>query len=253
MSTTPEPTPRGRIAATVVSVLVVVASLVAIGVGVNRVAGKDTASGVPTAAPTPTPAPTASPTPLPTPAATPCDTATFGSPLQPLNPPSDLHVYSAAPAMTIDRSKLYEMAIATTRGTMTLCLQPKLAPTTVNVIVTLARNHFYDGLKFHRVVPGFVIQGGDPQGTGSGGPGFKFADEPVVGGYGPGSVAMANSGPNTNGSQFFVCLPPVAGGSNCATLPHSYNLFGALEHSFTVAAQIAQGDVMQTVTVREQQ
>jgi cyclophilin family peptidyl-prolyl cis-trans isomerase len=253
VSSTPEPTPRGRIIAATTAVVVIVASLIAIAIGVNRVAGSNSASGIPTAPPTPTPPPTPTATPLPAAAATPCDTATFGAPLQPLDPPSNLHTYSAAPPMTIDKSKLYEMDIATAKGTMTLCLQPRLAPTTVNVIVTLARNHFYDGLKFHRVVAGFVIQGGDPQGTGSGGPGFKFADEPVVGGYTAGSVAMANSGPNTNGSQFFICLPPSPGGSSCATLPHSYNLFGALEHSFAVAVRIAQGDVMQTVTVREQQ
>jgi cyclophilin family peptidyl-prolyl cis-trans isomerase len=124
----------------------------------------------------------------------------------------------------------------------------------VNVIVTLARNHFYDGLKFHRVVADFVIQGGDPQGTGSGGPGFKFDDEPVLNSYVDGALAMANSGPNTNGSQFFVCLPKAAGGGpgQCSTLPHQYNLFGKLQSGLDVAARIAQGDVMQSVTVREQ-
>jgi len=252
VSTEPEGGGRGRIIATVTALAVIVASLVAIAVGVNRVAGKDSASGVPTAAPTPTPPPTPKPTPAPTPLPTPCDTASFGAPLSPLNPPVDLHAYKAVPPTTIKADKLYQMTIVTAKGSMVLCLQPSLAPVTVNVMVTLVRNHFYDGLKFHRVVPGFVIQGGDPKGDGSGGPGFSFADEPVQGGYTVGSLAMANSGKNSNGSQFFICLPP-SGQSSCATLPHSYNLFGSLQSGIDVAARIAQGDVMQSVTVREQQ
>ncbi|TME46710.1 MAG: peptidylprolyl isomerase, partial [Chloroflexi bacterium] len=87
----------------------------------------------------------------------------------------------------------------TNKGTITLCLDPKLAPNTVNNFVFLTRNQYYDGLKFHRVVADFVIQGGDPEGTGSGGPGYKFNDEPVQGEYTAGAVAMANSGANTNG------------------------------------------------------
>ncbi len=256
MSTTPPEAPRNRIIAAAVAVAVMVAALIALGIGLNRVAGSNSASGVAVATPvpTPTPAPTPTPSPLPTPAPTACDTAIFGSALQPLNPPADVHVYKAAPAMTIDTTKLYQMTITTAKGAMTFCLAPKLAPTTVNVIVTLARNHFYDGLKFHRVEPGFVIQGGDPKGDGTGGPGFTFADEPVQGSYGPGSLAMANSGKNTNGSQFFICLPTTPGAAgSCASLPKSYNLFGALQGSFAVAAAIAKGDVMQTVTVREQQ
>jgi cyclophilin family peptidyl-prolyl cis-trans isomerase len=238
----------------ITALAVTVASLVAIGIGVNRVAGKDSASGIPTAAPSPTPPPTPTPTPVPSPAPTACDTATFGPPLQPLDAPADVHTYSAVPARTIDATKLYQMTITTAKGVINLCLEPKLAPNTVNVVVTLARNHFYDGLKFHRVVAGFVIQGGDPKGDGTGGPGFKFADEAVQGSYAPGSVAMANSGPNSNGSQFFICLPPTPGAAgNCATLPHSYNLFGALQGTFTVADAITQGDVMTSVTVREQQ
>jgi cyclophilin family peptidyl-prolyl cis-trans isomerase len=118
----------------------------------------------------------------------------------------------------------------------------------VNNFVVLARNHFYDGLKFHRVEANFVIQGGDPLGNGSGGPGYKFPDEPVHQRYVEGAVAMANSGPNTNGSQFFICT-----GTQCATLPPQYNLFGKVESGLDVAQRIAIGDVMQTVVVREQQ
>jgi len=180
-------------------------------------------------------------------AATPCSTAQFGSPLQPKDAPSDLHAYSSAPAMQIDTSKLYLVTIKTDRGDIVLCLEPKLAPKTVNNFVVLARNHFYDGLKFHRVVPGFVIQGGDPKGDGSGGPGYEFADEPVQGDYTTGCVAMANAGPNTNGSQFFVCI------ANDTTLPKQYNLFGQVTKGIDVALAIQMGDVMQSVTVQESQ
>ena len=85
-------------------------------------------------------------------------------------------------------------------------LDPQLAPNTVNNFVGLARDGYYDGLTFHRVVPEFVIQGGCPEGSGRGGPGYKFADEPVQGEYTLGAVAMANAGPDTNGSQFFICI-----------------------------------------------
>jgi peptidyl-prolyl cis-trans isomerase B (cyclophilin B) len=235
---------------------VLIAALIGVAIGVNKVAGSNSGAGVPTA----TPAPSASGTPAnPTP--TPqevdfadCSTAQFGDALKPLNPPGDVHTYSNVPPMTIDTAKLYQMTIVTPKGTMVGCLQPNLAPATVNVIVTLARNHFYDGLKFHRVVADFVIQGGDPQGTGSGGPGFSFNDEPVLNSYVDGAMAMANSGANSNGSQFFICLPLSAGGGpgQCSTLPHQYNLFGKLQSGLDVAAKIAQGDVMTSVTVREQ-
>jgi cyclophilin family peptidyl-prolyl cis-trans isomerase len=175
-----------------------------------------------------------------------CSTAQFGSPLQPKDAPSDVHVYSAAPAKQIDTSKLYLVTIKTTKGDIVLCLQPKTAPTTVNNFVVLARNHFYDGIKFHRVVQGFVIQGGDPQGTGSGGPGYSFADEPVQGAYTAGCLAMANAGPNTNGSQFFICT------ANDTQLPKQYNLFGQVSKGMDVVLKIAQGDVMSSVVVQEQ-
>ncbi|HXA29207.1 MAG TPA: peptidylprolyl isomerase [Candidatus Angelobacter sp.] len=177
---------------------------------------------------------------------TPCSTAQFGSPLQPKDAPSDVHVYSSAPARQIDTGKLYLVTIKTAKGDIGLCLQPKLAPNTVNNFVVLARNHFYDGLKFHRVVQGFVIQGGDPQGTGSGGPGYQFADEPVQGEYTAGCVAMANAGPNTNGSQFFVCT------ANDTQLPKQYNLFGQVSKGMDVVLQIAAGDTMSSVAVQEQ-
>ncbi|HEV7679648.1 MAG TPA: peptidylprolyl isomerase [Candidatus Dormibacteraeota bacterium] len=175
-----------------------------------------------------------------------CSTASFGSAMQPKDAPSDVHKYSAAPATQIDSSKLYLATIKTAKGSIVLCLQPKLAPNTVNNFVVLTRNHFFDGLTFHRVVANFVIQGGDPAGNGTGGPGYKFADEPVQGNYTPGAVAMANAGPNTNGSQFFICT------ADDTSLPKSYSLFGNVSAGMDVVLKIVAGDAMQSVTVQEQ-
>jgi cyclophilin family peptidyl-prolyl cis-trans isomerase len=149
--------------------------------------------------------------------------------------------------MTINTAHHYTVTMQTNKGTITLSLDPKLAPKTVNNFVFLARDHFYDGLKFHRVEPGFVIQGGDPQGTGRGGPGYQFADEPVVGEYTAGAVAMANSGPNTNGSQFFICTV-----DDRTKLAKSYNLFGYVVNGMDVVLKIAVGDTMTSVTVQEE-
>ncbi len=142
------------------------------------------------------------------------------------------HTYAAPPAMTINTNKLYCAGINTNRGLIVLQLDPKLAPNTVNNFVFLAQHQFYDGLVFHRVVPGFVIQTGDPKGNGTGGPGYKFNDEPVQGAYNIGCVAMANSGANTNGSQFFICT------GNDTSLPKSYNLFGQVVQGLNVALNI---------------
>lgn len=193
-----------------------------------------------------------------------CSTATFGAVLQPSGEPSNPHVYTAAPPMQIDTTKLYEATISTARGAIVLCLQPSLAPNTVNNFVVLARNHFFDGIPFHRVCPNTadtscggtlaIIQGGDPNCIGNvhattcgqGGPGYKFNDEPVHQQYSAGSVAMANSGANTNGSQFFIDT-----GAN--QFPPSYNLFGNVVTGLDVAKKIVQGDVMRTVTITAQQ
>jgi peptidyl-prolyl cis-trans isomerase B (cyclophilin B) len=153
---------------------------------------------------------------------------------------------SAPPAHEIDDNATYEVTIATDKGDIVMDLDPKLAPNTVNNFVALARQGFYDNLAFHRVVPEFVIQGGDPEGTGRGGPGYRFADEPVQGEYTLGAVAMANAGPDTNGSQFFICI------DDCQSkLAKSYNLFGYLTSGVDVTRQIRQGDVMRSVTVVE--
>ncbi len=111
--------------------------------------------------------------------------------------------------MIIDTTKNYTATMVTSKGTLEIVLDALGAPTTVNSFVYLARWHYYDGIVFHRVIPGFVLQGGDPTGTGAGGPGYKFNDElPKPGRYELGSLAMANAGPHTNGSQFFVISGP---------------------------------------------
>jgi cyclophilin family peptidyl-prolyl cis-trans isomerase len=150
------------------------------------------------------------------------------------------------PAYDIDDSATYEVTIATDKGDIVMELQPQLAPNTVNNFVALARQGFYDNVTFHRVVPEFVIQGGDPEGSGRGGPGYRFNDEPVQGEYTLGAVAMANAGPNTNGSQFFICI------DDCTRkLDKAYNLFGYVTSGLDVTQQIRQGDVMRSVTVNE--
>ena len=124
--------------------------------------------------------------------------------------------------MGIDPSKRYTATMETSMGTIVIALDPINAPKTTNNFVFLALNHYYDGIIFHRIIKGFVCQGGDPQGSGMGGPGYRFEDElPKPGKYSIGSLAMANAGPNTNGSQFFI----ISGQSGC-TLPPLYSLFG---------------------------
>src|SRR4026209_1837320 len=112
--------------------------------------------------------------------------------------------YAGPPAQSIDPARKYTANIKTSAGDMKAELFPMDAPRTVNNFVFLARDGFYDGVIFHRVISGFMVQGGDPTGTGRGGPGYKFRDEPVNRAYSRGILAMANAGPNTNGSQFFV-------------------------------------------------
>ncbi len=150
------------------------------------------------------------------------------------------------PAMQIDTDTIYQVTIETNRGPIVMELDPRMAPTTVNNFVALARDGFYDGLKFHRVVPEFVIQGGDPEGTGRGGPGYRFGDEPVKGEYTLGAVAMANAGPDTNGSQFFICI------DDCRPkLQKAYNLFGYVIDGIEVAQSVQEGDVMSSVSITE--
>ena len=116
--------------------------------------------------------------------------------------------YAAPPAMSIDTTKHYFVVLKTDKGDVKIELFPKDAPQTVNNFIFLAREGFFDGVGFHRVIPGFMAQGGDPTGSGSGGPGYRFADERNSLTHETGSLSMANAGPNTNGSQFFICYEP---------------------------------------------
>lgn len=153
------------------------------------------------------------------------------------------HHYNKAPAMSIDTKKVYCAGINTNRGLIVVELDPSLAPNTVNNFVFLAQNHYYDGVVFHRVEKSgslHILQTGDaqhgndsdPNKRGTGGPGYTFNDEPVKGNYTAGTLAMANSGPNTNGSQFFINL------TDNTSLPKSYNLFGKVVQGLDVANKI---------------
>jgi cyclophilin family peptidyl-prolyl cis-trans isomerase len=142
--------------------------------------------------------------------------------------------FDEEPDMHIDPSKRYVATMVTSHGTMVIALDPLAAPRTVNSFVFLARYHYYDGIVFHRIIPGFVLQGGDPTGSGSGGPGYRFPDElPGAGKYKLGSLAMANAGPDTNGSQFFVISGPDGVG-----LPPLYALFGEVVSGLDVVETI---------------
>jgi cyclophilin family peptidyl-prolyl cis-trans isomerase len=142
--------------------------------------------------------------------------------------------YSEQPAMRIDPAKAYSGSLETNKGTIQVELLPDDAPVTVNNFVCLAEDGYFDNTPFHRIVKGFVIQGGDPTGTGSGGPGYKFADEPVTRDYERGTLAMANAGPNTNGSQFFIVLNDLRG-----KLPKNYTIFGRVTEGMDVVDAIA--------------
>ncbi len=146
--------------------------------------------------------------------------------------------YASAPQMSIDVSKRYTAVFKTEKGDFEVELYAKQAPRTVNNFVFLARDGFYDGVTFHRVLRGFMAQAGDPTGTGTGGPGYKFADEfdPSLRHSGPGIVSMANAGPNTNGSQFFITF---------AATPH-------LDDRHTVFGKVIRGmDVVFSITERD--
>ncbi len=166
--------------------------------------------------------------------------------------------WSSPPEMTIDPNKSYTATIETAKGNIVIELLPKIAPKTVNNFVFLARAGYYDGVTFHRVLKGFMAQGGDPTGTGMGGPGYEFENEtsPEVTFDGPGIVAMANAGPDTNGSQFFItydATPHLNGG---------YSIFGKVVSGLEVALSLTErdpennpdappGDAMKTITIEE--
>jgi cyclophilin family peptidyl-prolyl cis-trans isomerase len=158
--------------------------------------------------------------------------------------------YNQAPPMSIDTKKVYCAGFNTTRGLIVVELRPAWAPATVNNFVFLAQHKFYDGLTFHRVIQTgnglHIIQGGDPQGNGQGGPGYKFDDEPVKSDYTAGTIAMANSGANTNGSQFFINT-----GDNSKGLGKQYNLFGQVVKGLDVTLMIqGPGDDASTKNIK---
>lgn len=160
----------------------------------------------------------------------------------PSNPKTMKKQYSKFPGV-LDTAEITnkKAVLETNKGKIEFEILPE-APKTASNFVFLAKEGFYDGLTFHRVVPGFVIQGGDPLGTGTGGPGYQFEDEPVSRKYDKGIVAMANSGPDTNGSQFFIMLE-----NN--PLPPSYTIFGKVLSGQEVVGKIQVGDVMTKVTI----
>jgi cyclophilin family peptidyl-prolyl cis-trans isomerase len=146
--------------------------------------------------------------------------------------PQSRRTYPAPPRMTIERAARYTATIETSCGDIVVALDSRAAPIAVNNFVFLAREGFYDGLTFHRAVAGFVIQGGDPEGNGRGGPGYLFEDELPDDGYPTGAVAMANAGPDTNGSQFFIVTGDASG------LPNDYTRFGRVTSGLDVARRI---------------
>jgi peptidyl-prolyl cis-trans isomerase B (cyclophilin B) len=153
--------------------------------------------------------------------------------------------WDTPPTMQIDTTRTYHATIETSKGTIELELYPQHAPKTVNNFVFLAQQGFYDGVKFHRVINNFMVQGGDPTGSGSGGPGYRFEDElkgnPLT--HETNVISMANAGPNTNGSQFFITHAPQ---------PHlngKHTVFGKVISGQQAVNAIAQGDVMQRVTI----
>jgi cyclophilin family peptidyl-prolyl cis-trans isomerase len=165
--------------------------------------------------------------------------------------------FDGPPPMCIDPAKRYGAVMETSKGQITFALDAASAPNTVNNFVFLSRYHYFDGIVFHRIIPGFVVQGGDPGGTGTGGPGYRFADElPKPGRYEIGSLAMANAGPDTNGSQFFIISGPSG-----VQLPPAYALFGkavagldviaALDAAGTSSGKPAEQVFIDSVTITE--
>ena len=143
--------------------------------------------------------------------------------------------WKSPPAMEIDPAKRYTATMRTDKGDVTVELFAADAPNTVNNFVFLARQGFYDGVIFHRIINGFMVQTGDPTGTGTGGPGYRFNDELTnPRGYSRGTLAMANAGPNTQGSQFFICH-----GSGAERLPHNYTIFGKVTDGLDTLDKIA--------------
>ncbi len=237
----PPPLKRGPIVAAVVVVLV--ALIAAVGVLIHAATDNGTAALPPTPVPTAvsqvTPAPTVvipqAPLKgeLPSAAEVAASKTACAPFLKAGRGKQGAKSWSEAPKQVISTAKHYQVKLYTTDGTITADILPKIAPITANNFIFLSCNGFYDGLDFHRTIPNFMIQGGDPKGDGTGGPGYQFQDEKVARPYTVGSLAMANSGANTNGSQFFIIQ-----GSEGVTLPQQYNLFGQVTRGMNVVDKI---------------
>jgi peptidylprolyl isomerase len=148
--------------------------------------------------------------------------------------------WTSPPAMQLESGKNYFACLKTNKGEIVVDLDEAGAPQTVNNFVFLAEQGYYANVPFHRVIKGFMIQTGDPTGTGAGGPGYRFADEPVTKDYVAGTLAMANAGPNTNGSQFFICQVDLTGARG---LPKNYTIFGNVTEGMDVVNAIANSPV----------
>lgn len=173
-----------------------------------------------------------SPDPIPTPTPTPAT-------------PSTPKSYTSPPPITIDVDKTYTAIIETEKGDLVLELFAKDVPMTVNNFVFLARDGFYNNTSFHRVIPGFMAQGGDPTGTGTGSPGYKFGDEFSEHKHNTGTLSMANSGPSSNGCQFFITYAPQ---------PHldgKHSVFGQLTEGMDILQKIESGDAIKRITIQE--
>lgn len=157
------------------------------------------------------------------------------------NPITPVITESQKPTMAINKNKKYTAVLNTSEGSLTVELNAKETPITVNNFVTLAKKNFYDNTIFHRVIKDFMIQGGDPKGDGTGGPGYRFDDEAFSGDYTRGTIAMANAGPNTNGSQFFIMHKDV-------DLPKNYVIFGKVTSGLDVVDKIANVPVEQSAS-----
>jgi cyclophilin family peptidyl-prolyl cis-trans isomerase len=208
------------------------------------------------AAPTPTTVyeavatPTVPASPEPTAIPTPTESAPTEeeSSMMPVNPADRDGMYSAPPAMEIDPAKTYVATISTAKGNIVINLFAEKVPNTVNNFVFLARQGFYDSTTFHRVIADFMAQGGDPTGTGGGSPGYRFPDEfhPDLKHDRPGILSMANSGPGTNGGQFFITH------KETPWLDGKHAVFGEVTEGMDVVLSIAIGDVIESVTITEE-
>lgn len=231
------------------TIMATAASLVLIGAGcgagqiaipANEYNSESAITGVSDRIGTPPPVQQARPTPSPVAEAAP----TPGAEISASAPTPSPSVPTSFPGVRASEELQGKtVRITTPKGEITFELLGDEGPKAASNFLALAESGFYDGLTFHRVVPGFVVQGGDPLGNGRGGPGYKFEDDPVSLEYDAGIVAMANSGPNTNGSQFFIML------EDNPSLPKLYSVFGRVTSGMDVVRRIEIGDVMTTVTV----